>query len=246
MSATADLVVHMDYARFDTYIGRGKGSVWGNPFIIGRDGTRAEVIEKYAAWLRKQPQLVARLPELRGKVLGCHCKPDPCHGDVLAAWANQGQKVAIVGSRDFPYLALVRRYVAGLAPGTVIVSGGARGVDREGELAAYEAGFGVKIFFADWKGFGKAAGPMRNGEIAREADQFAIFWDGFSPGTMNMLGLARAAKKPVELFTYRRAPRGVSDNPGVLQPLRWPFARPEAPAPKTAAQAAARARRGRG
>ena len=65
-------------AAFDIYIGRpGKGrrGPWGNPFIIGKDGTRAEVIAKYARWIAGQPQLLARLPELQGKRLGCFCAP---------------------------------------------------------------------------------------------------------------------------------------------------------------------------
>lgn len=74
-------VVHCKRAPHDVYIGR--PSKWGNPFAIGRDGTRAEVIAKYRAWLPTQPHLVAALPELRGKVLGCWCAPYQCHGDVL-------------------------------------------------------------------------------------------------------------------------------------------------------------------
>jgi len=79
-------VVHCKRAPFDVYIGR--PSVWGNPYRIGRDGTRAQVIARYEAWLRQQPQLLARLGELRGKVLGCWCAPLPCHGDVLARLAD--------------------------------------------------------------------------------------------------------------------------------------------------------------
>lgn len=56
---------------------------WGNPFLIGRDGTRAEVIEKYREWILTQPHLLAQLPMLRGKRLGCYCAPAPCHGDIL-------------------------------------------------------------------------------------------------------------------------------------------------------------------
>jgi len=63
------------------YIGR--PSKWGNPFQIGRDGTRDEVIEKYRQWILTQPELLAALPELKGKTLGCFCSPKKCHGDVL-------------------------------------------------------------------------------------------------------------------------------------------------------------------
>jgi hypothetical protein len=79
-------VVHCRRAPYDVYIGR--PSKWGNPFVVGRDGTRKAVIAKYRAWLLRQPELLAAVvPELQGKVLGCWCTPLPCHGDVLAALA---------------------------------------------------------------------------------------------------------------------------------------------------------------
>lgn len=81
------LVVHCKKAPFDIYIGR--PSLWGNPFTIGRDGDRAEVIRKYEAWIRAQPQLLAQVHTLRGKVLGCWCSPQACHGDVLARLARE-------------------------------------------------------------------------------------------------------------------------------------------------------------
>jgi hypothetical protein len=80
-------VVHCKREPFDVYIGRpGK---WGNPFVIGKDGTRAEVIAKYREWLLSQPALVAALPELKDKTLGCWCAPQACHGNVLAELANK-------------------------------------------------------------------------------------------------------------------------------------------------------------
>lgn len=68
------------------YIGR--PSKWGNPFVVGRDGTRAQVIAKYRAYLLGNDWLKAALPELRGKDLVCWCAPDACHGDVLCELAN--------------------------------------------------------------------------------------------------------------------------------------------------------------
>lgn len=75
---------------YDVYIGRpGKGQIskWGNPFVIGKDGTREEVIEKFRAYLVQsyhdgkftREDILA----LDGKTLGCFCSPLPCHGDVL-------------------------------------------------------------------------------------------------------------------------------------------------------------------
>ncbi len=79
-------VVHCKRHAYDVYIGR--PGTWGNPFRIGRDGGRDEVIARYEAWLGHQPTLLARLGELRGKRLGCWCAPRPCHGDVLARLAD--------------------------------------------------------------------------------------------------------------------------------------------------------------
>ena len=64
------------------YIGR--PSKWGNPFVIGKDGTRKEVIQKYREWLSQHPELIeAARRELAGKDLVCYCAPKACHGDVL-------------------------------------------------------------------------------------------------------------------------------------------------------------------
>lgn len=74
----------------DVFIGR--PSKWGNPFVIGKDGDRAEVIAKYRAWIATQPHLLAALPELRGKRLACFCAPQACHGDVLAELLDRGSR----------------------------------------------------------------------------------------------------------------------------------------------------------
>lgn len=80
-------VVHCRREPCDIYIGR--PSRWGNPFKVGRDGAREEVIAKYRTYVLSRPDLVAVLPDLRGKVLGCWCAPEPCHGDVLAELARR-------------------------------------------------------------------------------------------------------------------------------------------------------------
>ena len=75
-------VVHCKREDYDVYIGR--GSKWGNPFIIGKDGNREEVIEKYRKYIiMRKPDLLDCLEELEGQRLGCYCAPKACHGDVL-------------------------------------------------------------------------------------------------------------------------------------------------------------------
>jgi uncharacterized protein DUF4326 len=79
-------VVHCKRESYDVLIDR--TTLWGNPFRIGRDGNRDVVIAKYERYLPARRDLLARLNELRGKVLGCWCKPEACHGDVLAKYAD--------------------------------------------------------------------------------------------------------------------------------------------------------------
>ena len=65
------------------YIGR--GSKWGNPFVIGKDGTRDEVIDMFIEYLLKDRLLLDQVKELRGKDLVCFCAPRRCHGDFYPA-----------------------------------------------------------------------------------------------------------------------------------------------------------------
>lgn len=82
-------VVHCKREKYDVYIGR--PSKWGNPFSIGKDGTREEVIKKYKKWILKQPKLMNILNELKDKILGCFCHPKQCHGDVLIQLIENGE-----------------------------------------------------------------------------------------------------------------------------------------------------------
>jgi hypothetical protein len=80
---------------FDVYIGR--PSKWGNPFTHKsgtlakfRVASREEAVQRYEEWLLSHPELVkAAKEELKGKVLGCWCKPYACHGDILLKVANE-------------------------------------------------------------------------------------------------------------------------------------------------------------
>lgn len=80
-------VVNLRDHEYDVRIDR--KTKWGNPFVIGRDGPRDEVIQKYECWVVTQPHLMEALPELQGRRLGCWCAPSACHGDVLARLADR-------------------------------------------------------------------------------------------------------------------------------------------------------------
>lgn len=76
--------------KHDVFIGR--PSIFGNPFVIGTDGTRREVIQKYKQYfdnrIRTDIQFQAEVERLRGLKLGCYCKPKACHGDIIALHLN--------------------------------------------------------------------------------------------------------------------------------------------------------------
>lgn len=83
------VVVNCRTDDYDTYIGR--GSKWGNPFVMRNKSKheRDRVCDAYEAWFKTQPELVNSLSELIGKRLGCYCKPERCHGDFLAREVNK-------------------------------------------------------------------------------------------------------------------------------------------------------------
>lgn len=110
-SGCSALVVNLRRGPYEVYIGRGRGprgeaGIFGNPWSHKREtlatfqvSTRDEAIAAYRSWLtcasgyeavlpQRRAAILAALPQLRGKVLGCFCKPLSCHGDALAEMAN--------------------------------------------------------------------------------------------------------------------------------------------------------------
>ena len=77
------LVVNIKNNPSVDYVYIGRPSKWGNPFVIGRDGNRDEVVRKYLYYILEDQNLLNDLHELKGKNLGCYCAPQLCHGDVL-------------------------------------------------------------------------------------------------------------------------------------------------------------------
>ena len=85
---SATRVVHCKKNKYDVYIGR--PSIWGNPYS-SKQGTlaeylvkdKSEALKKYELYLESSPKLLNELKNLKGKVLGCWCYPNSCHGDVI-------------------------------------------------------------------------------------------------------------------------------------------------------------------
>jgi|SRR3989304_2107418 len=84
---------------FTHYIGR--GSIFGNPYKIGRDGDRETVIKKYEKYARKNKVLMESIQGLpENAILGCFCKPKMCHGDVIIKLYKERFKVTILQSES--------------------------------------------------------------------------------------------------------------------------------------------------
>ena len=105
--------------------------------------------------------------------------------------------IIIAGCRDFSDYSVVEKEVMdfiGKYIGKIeieIISGGATGADALGERFAKEHGLPLKVVHADWKKYGRSAGPRRNEQMARMAGTLIAFWDGKSRGTKNMIDTAK-------------------------------------------------------
>ncbi len=103
-------------------------------------------------------------------------------------------KVIVAGGREFKQR----------THSIVIVSGTARGADTLGERYAQERGYSIEQYPADWEHAGKAAGFIRNAQMASVADALIAFWDGQSRGTAHMIELARKHELQVRVVPFNR------------------------------------------
>ena len=116
--------------------------------------------------------------------------------------ATKEYRLVIAGSRDFNDYALLSKAVDKHLGDKVddakiiIISGTAPGADQLGERYAKEKGYKLECYPADWGHYGKAAGPVRNMNMANVADGVIVFWDGESSGTKNMIETAKAKNIP--------------------------------------------------
>lgn len=120
-------------------------------------------------------------------------------------------KVIVAGGRDFTNYALVEEAIkiSGFEI-SQIVSGRAKGVDTLGEVWALANNIPVEAFPADWSQHGRAAGPIRNKQMAEYADALIAIWDGESKGTANMIQQARNKRLNVFIYLVKDANVGKS------------------------------------
>lgn len=120
-------------------------------------------------------------------------------------------RVIIAGGRDFANYALLSKtmdeYLSEVTDDIFIVCGQSRGADTLGEQYAKEHGYNVQYFPAEWKRYGKAAGYIRNTEMANNADALVAFWDGHSLGTKHMIATAEQNHLKIHVVRYRNGGR---------------------------------------
>lgn len=123
-------------------------------------------------------------------------------------------KVIIAGSRnisDYQYFCNFMQTLYMADQITEVVCGMASGVDIMGKRWAEEKGIPVKKMPANWSLYGKAAGPIRNKEMAEYADVLILLWDGKSKGSQNMLNNAKTKDLKIIQKIYEK-------NQGLLDP----------------------------
>ena len=117
------------------------------------------------------------------------------------------KRVIIAGCRDYNNYKEAKIYIVFCLSNIrkenniVIVSGCAGGADAIGERYAKENGLNIEKFPADWKKYGKSAGPMRNLQMAQVCDFAICFWDGKSKGAKSMIECAKKLCKPIRIKT---------------------------------------------
>lgn len=113
------------------------------------------------------------------------------------------KRIVICGSREFDDYDVAEAFIKRCLDEEktdseiIIVSGGSRGADLLGERYARENGFEIERYPAEWKSYGRKAGPIRNRKMAEVCNIAICFWDGKSKGTKSMISCAEKLKKTV-------------------------------------------------
>ncbi len=117
-------------------------------------------------------------------------------------------KIAIIGSRDyddFEHVEIIMQELCNkFQDDLVIVSGGARGIDKKAEEVSELLEIDFHCYRAKWKKYGKKAGIIRNEKLINHSDAVIAFWDGESKGTLNSIKYAQKNEMPILIIMSRQ------------------------------------------
>ena len=194
----------------------------GKPPLDTSKDLWVEYLALWLTWAKLNPTLIE---ELRGHAVkhnhilsDCFASTPVNQARALATILNMTPalekpmskefKLIVAGGRDFEDYEKLSTELLALALDTYkdrdvsIISGMARGADALAVRFAKEHNVMLYEFPADWNGFGKRAGFVRNEQMAQFADGLLAFWDGQSRGTEHMIGTMRDLGKPVQVINY--------------------------------------------
>lgn len=132
-------------------------------------------------------------------------------------------RVIIAGSRSFNDYALLREHCLSVLQEkmkthrVIIVSGHARGADSLGERFANEFCLPFELHPAKWRLLGKAAGMVRNAEMAKCSDALIAFWDGESRGTRHMINFARKRGLAISVIDLNQPRSQITDDKSFIE-----------------------------
>lgn len=219
-------VVNIFKEKYDVYIGRaghGQDGYFGNPYPLTSESERGLVLERYKEYFLKRIdedlEFKKKVLSLKGKVLGCFCKPKACHGDIIKEWLDREEKllhlkkedpdyydqpkvdkklkrVAVVGSRNYNNKQFIFEYLhSKLDKIGHLVSGGCpNGADFYANEFAKKMGLSITIHYPNWNKDGKVAGFIRNKKIVEDCEILIAFWTG-SGGTKDSIEYAKKLGK---------------------------------------------------
>ena len=197
-------VVNLYKEEFDVYIGRkGKGQdgYYGNPFARMPQTESIALFRKYFyERLKSDPVFNLRIRSLKGKILGCFCKPKACHGDVIAEYLNGLPeevpiRLAVICSRifhNYKFMAEILQWY----DVKEIISEGTEFIARY----AAEHVIPLREFKPEWNRHGSSAGYRCDEQIIDVCDEAVVFWNGKTKRTKHIISIAEEKNKPVSIY----------------------------------------------
>lgn len=199
---TKTTAVNLRTHTYDVYVGRaghGHDGYLGNPYSAMRDGGRDRAIALYKEYflkrLRIDPEFAARVEELRGKRLGCFCKPKACHSDVIVEYLENSMKVVVCGGRGWTNQRVIYNRLMELPSNTIVVEGECDGADLIGRKIALDIGLEVVGFPAAWKKYDLSAGMIRNIKMPNTGPKLVIAFHNDLDNSKGTKHIVREARK---------------------------------------------------